>query len=51
MGGKALDPVKARCPSVGECKGREVGVARCVGTQCQRSRCREECDKVFRGGR
>jgi hypothetical protein len=26
MGGEALGPVKARCPSVGECRGQKVGV-------------------------
>jgi hypothetical protein len=26
MGGEALGPVKARCPSVVECQDREVGV-------------------------
>ena len=26
MGGEALGPVKALCPSVGECHGQEVGV-------------------------
>jgi hypothetical protein len=26
VGGEVLGPVKARCPSVGECQGREVGV-------------------------
>ena len=26
MGGEALSPVKALCPSVGECQGQEVGV-------------------------
>ena len=26
MGGEALGPVKALCPSVGECQGGEVGV-------------------------
>ena len=31
MGGKALGPGKARCPSVGECQGRDVGVGVCVG--------------------
>jgi hypothetical protein len=25
VGGEALGPVKARCPSVGECQDREVG--------------------------
>jgi hypothetical protein len=28
MGGEALGPEKALCPSVGECQGREVGVGR-----------------------
>jgi hypothetical protein len=26
MGGKALGPVKALCPRVGECQGQEAGV-------------------------
>ena len=26
MGGEALGPVKAQCPSVGECQDREVGM-------------------------
>jgi hypothetical protein len=26
MGGEALGPEKAQCPSVGECQDREVGV-------------------------
>jgi hypothetical protein len=26
MGEEALGPVKARCPSVGECQGQEAGV-------------------------
>jgi hypothetical protein len=26
MGEEALDPVKALCPSIGECQGQEVGV-------------------------
>ena len=26
MGGEALGPVKAPCPSVGECQGQEAGV-------------------------
>ena len=26
MRGEALEPVKAHCPSVGECQGREAGV-------------------------
>ena len=31
MGGEALGPVKARCTSVGECQGGEVGVGGWVG--------------------
>jgi hypothetical protein len=26
MGGEALSPVKALCPSVGECQGQEAGI-------------------------
>jgi hypothetical protein len=26
MGGEAFGPVKALCPSIGECQGQEVGV-------------------------
>jgi hypothetical protein len=42
MGGEALGPVKALCPSVGECQGQEVGVGVLV------SRGREE--GIRRGG-
>ena len=27
MGGEALDPMKAQCPSVGECQGMEAEVS------------------------
>jgi hypothetical protein len=27
VGGEALGPVKAQCPSVGECQDREAGVS------------------------
>ena len=30
MGGEALGPVMARCPSVEECQDREAGVGRLV---------------------
>jgi hypothetical protein len=30
MGGEALGPVKALCPSVGECQGQEAHVGRMV---------------------
>jgi hypothetical protein len=30
MRGEALGPVKAQCPSVGECQGREAGVGELV---------------------
>ena len=33
MEGEALDPVKAQCPSIGECQDREMGVSGCVGAQ------------------
>jgi hypothetical protein len=26
MGGEALGPLKVLCPSIGECRGQEVGV-------------------------
>jgi hypothetical protein len=38
MRGEALGPVKAQCPSVGECQGREVGVDGWVGEHPHRSR-------------
>ena len=31
IGGEAFGPVKTPCPSVGECKGAEVGVGGHVG--------------------
>jgi len=31
MSGEALGPAKARCPSVGECRGREAGRDGLVG--------------------
>jgi hypothetical protein len=33
MGGEFLGPVKAVCPSVGECQGQEVGVDRLVSRE------------------
>jgi hypothetical protein len=33
MRGEALDPVKARCPSVGECQDREVEVGELVNRE------------------
>ena len=38
MGGEALGPEKAQCPSVEECQDREAGVAGLVGEHPQRSR-------------
>jgi hypothetical protein len=38
MGGEALGPMKAQCPSVGECQDGEVGVGRWVGEHPHRSR-------------
>jgi hypothetical protein len=34
MGGEALGPMKASCPSVGECQGLEAGVSGLVGGGC-----------------
>jgi hypothetical protein len=33
MRGQGLGPVKAQCPTVGECQDREVGVGGLVGEQ------------------
>ena len=38
MGGEALGPVKAQCPSVGECQDREAGVGGWVREHPHRSR-------------
>jgi hypothetical protein len=38
MGGETLDPMKAGCPSVGECEGREAGVGGWVGVHPPRNR-------------
>jgi hypothetical protein len=38
MGGEALGPVKAQCPSVGGCQGGEVGVGGWLGEHPHRSR-------------
>jgi len=39
MGGEALGLVKARCPSVGECQGREAGGSGWMGggKECKHS--------------
>ena len=41
MGGEALGPVKALCPSVGECPDGELRVGGWVGEYPHRSRRRE----------
>ena len=40
IGGEALDPVKAGCPSIGEYQDREAGVNRLVGEHPHRRRLR-----------
>jgi hypothetical protein len=45
MGGEALGPVKAQCPSLGECQGQEVG----VGGLGSRGREEGREEGVFRG--
>ena len=41
MGGEALGPVKAQCPSVGECQGMEAGMGGWVTEHPHRSRGRD----------
>lgn len=47
MGEEALGPVKALCPSVGECQGRAAGVEGCTPSEKQRE---GEWDRVFPEG-
>jgi hypothetical protein len=51
MGGEVLGPVKAQCPSVGECQGREVGVGGWVEEHPHRSRGRRGWDRRFLEGK
>ena len=37
MGGETLGPVKAQCPSVGECQSREAGMGGWVGEHSHRT--------------
>ena len=50
MKGEALGPMKARCPSVGECQGREAGVGGWVVEHPHRSREREDGIRGFQRG-
>jgi hypothetical protein len=47
MRGEALGPVKAQCPSVGECQGREAGGDGCIGEHPHRRREREDWIEDF----
>ena len=47
MGREALGHVKAQCPSVEECQGREVGVGGWVEEHPHRSRGREDVIGCF----
>ena len=47
MGREALGPVKARCPSVVECKGSVIGVGKWVGEHPHKSRGEEGGDMGF----
>ena len=49
MGREALDPVKAQCPSVGECWGREAGVVGWLVEHPHRSRGRADGIGGYRG--
>ena len=51
MGGEALDPVKAPCPSVGECQGGEAGVGGWVfGGEPSRKQGEEDGIEALGGG-
>ena len=45
-----LGPVKAQCPIVGECEGRQVGMGGWVGEHSHRSRGREDGIVDFQEG-
>jgi hypothetical protein len=47
MGGEALGPGKASCPSVRKCQGSEAGVGGWVGDHTYRSRGRDDGIGVF----
>jgi hypothetical protein len=47
MSGEVLGPVKAQCPSVGECYGGEAGVSRWLGEHPYRSTGEERWDRGF----
>jgi hypothetical protein len=49
MGEEDLGLVKAQCPSVGECEGREVGVGGYVGEHTHRRRRRGDWDRRILG--
>jgi hypothetical protein len=49
MGGGALGPLNARCPSVGECLGGEAGVGRWVGEHSCGGRRRGDVIGNFQG--
>jgi hypothetical protein len=49
MGGEALGPVKALCPSVGECQGQEARVGEWVMEHPHRNRERVGWDRGFWG--
>jgi hypothetical protein len=48
VGREALDPMKAQCPSVGECWGREAGVVGWLVEHPHRSRGRADGNRIFR---
>jgi hypothetical protein len=51
MGGEALGPVKARCPSVGEWEGGQAGVGGWVGEHLHRSGVTGEWNRGFLEGK
>jgi hypothetical protein len=50
MGEEALGLVKAVCPSLGKCQGREEGVGRRVGEHLCRSRGKGDRKRGFQRG-
>jgi hypothetical protein len=47
---EVLCPVKARCPNVGECQGRDVGSGKWVEEHLHRTRERQDGIEDFGGG-
>jgi len=51
MGGEALGPVKAQCPSIGKCQDVKAGVAKWLGEHPHRSRGEGKWDRGVEEGK